>query len=111
MINSLVIHKLKNQRRGFLAPAHHKPVTAMPVFSSDVKQHKICKSGGGFALIGSEELLLCGAWVSYIHHSGMEGCAEHTHARTHAHTHTNILQAHTVSRDRHPCTKTDDLYR
>ena len=31
---------------GLVAPAHIKPVTAMPVFSSDVQQYIICKSGG-----------------------------------------------------------------
>ena len=44
--------------------------------------------------------LLCGAWVNYVHHSGMEGCTgssrmfnlpwlhTHTHTQTHHTTHT-----------------------
>ena len=37
--------------RAIFAPAYQKPVTAMLMFSSDVEKYKICKSGGGFALI------------------------------------------------------------
>ena len=58
------------------------------------KTYKICTSRGGFTLIVTEEPLLCDAWVSYIHHSGMEGCATHTHTHTCTQTHTHHPQPH-----------------
>ena len=58
---------------GFLAPAHQKPVTAMPVLSSDVQQYMICKSGGAHA------------W--FCHNAS----DTHARARAHAHTHTHLV--------------------
>ena len=72
---------------GFLAPVHQKPVTAMPVFSSDVQQYMICKSGGahGFATMRHAHTL--------------------THSHTHTHTHHMYINTSPYSVETHIASK------
>ena len=65
------------------APVHQRRVTAMPVFSSDVQQYMICKSGGahGFATMRHAH--------THTHSHTRTHTHTHTHTRTHTHTHTH----------------------